>query len=179
MPVLTAAGANSSNTASICRRTMPTLAGWMAGAVMGLVFAAVAGLSFHGAVMVLGTGLGATVASGLLAATGIEGGLFTLLIGVAAGVAIGVVVILTDAPSRLVAAVTGYVGATWLTIGFLLLVGRVHVADLHGVGAAGAMRGDGLALGLAFGLGTLAFAYQWRDLAARRIVVLRRDGYRF
>ena len=155
-----------------------SLGGWLAGAALGLVFAALAGLWFYGAVLILGAGLGATVASGLLAAIGIDGGLMTLLAGVAAGVAVGVIVILTDAPSVLVAAITGYAGATWVMVGVLLLIGRIKVADLHGVGAAGAMRGDVPALAIAFALGTLAFGYQALDLRSRRIDGLRRDGYR-
>ena len=155
-----------------------SLGGWLAGAGLGLLFAALAGLWFYGAVLVLGVGLGGTVVSGLLAAFGIDGGLLTLLVGVVAGVAVGVVVILTEAPSVLVAAITGYAGATWVTVGVLLLIGRINVADLHGVGAAGAMRGDVPALLIAFALGTLAFGYQALDLRSRRIDALRRDGYR-
>jgi hypothetical protein len=155
-----------------------SLGGWLAGAGLGLLFAALAGLWFYGAVLVLGAGLGVTVASGLLAAFGIDGGLLTLLAGVAAGVAVGVVVILTDAPSVLVAAITGYAGATWVVVGVMLLIGRIKVADLHGVGAGGALRGDVPALAIAFALGTLAFGYQVLDLRSRRIDELRRDGYR-
>ena len=156
-----------------------TLGGWLAGAGLGLMLAALAGLWFYGAVLVLGIGLGATVASGLLAAVGVEGGLLTLAVGAAAGVGVALVVIVTDGPSVLVAAITAYAGATWVTIGGMLLMGRVQIADLHGVGAAGAMRGDVPALALAFALGTLAFGYQALDLRARRIETLRRDGYRF
>ena len=156
-----------------------TLGGWLAGAGLGLLLAAFAGLWFYGAVLVLGVGLGATVASGLLAALGIDSGPLTLAAGVAAGIGMGLVVIATDGPSVLVAAITGYAGATWVTVGVLLLAGRVHLADLHSVGAAGALRGDVPALAAAFALGTLAFGYQALDLHARRIEALRRDGYRF
>lgn len=156
-----------------------TLGGWLAGAGLGLMLAALAGLWFYGAVLVLGIGLGATVASGLLAAVGVEGGLLTLAVGAAAGVGVALVVIVTDGPSVLVAAITAYAGATWVTIGGMLLMGQVQIADLHGVGAAGAMRGDVPALALAFALGTLAFGYQALDLRARGIEALRRDGYRF
>jgi hypothetical protein len=155
-----------------------SLGGWVAGAVLGLVMATVSGLWFYGAVLVLGVGVGVTVASGLMAALGFEAGLVTLVAGVLAGGAVGVVVIVADGPSALVAALTGYAGATWLTAGVLVLVGRIGLADLHGVGAAGAMRGDALGLGLAFLLGTLAFGFQMLDLRARRIDALRRDGYR-
>jgi hypothetical protein len=155
-----------------------SIGGWLAGAALGILLAALAGLWFYGAVVVLGIGLGVTVASGLLAAVGIDGGLLTLLVGAAAGVAVGIGVILADGPSILVAAITGYAGATWATAGVMLLIGRLHVADLHGVGAAGAMRGDVPAVAIAFVLGTVAFGYQSLDLRARRIDALRRDGYR-
>jgi hypothetical protein len=155
-----------------------SLGGWLAGAGLGLALAALAGLWFYGAVLVLGVGLGVTVVSGLLAAFGVDGGLLTLLVGVVAGLAAGVGVIMAEGPSVLVAAITGYAGATWVTAGLLLLIGRLHVADLHGVGAAGAMRGDVPAIAIAFLLGTLAFGYQTLDLRSRRIDALRRDGYR-
>ena len=156
-----------------------TLGGWLAGAALGLVLAALSGLWFYGAVLVLGAGLGAAVASGVLASLGFDGGLVTLIVGLAAGIVVGVAVIVTDAPALMVAAITGYGGAIWALVGALLLVGRIQLADLHGVGAAGALRGDVPALLVAFLVGTLAFVYQLRDLRSRRMVALRRDGYRF
>jgi hypothetical protein len=155
-----------------------TLGGWLAGAAVGIVMAALAGLWFYGAVLVLGVGLGVTVASGVLAALGIDGGLVTLAVGAGAGLVIGLAVILADGPAVLVAAITAYAGAVWTTAGGLLVIGRLHIADLHGVGAAGALRGDVPAVAVAFVLGTLAFGYQSLDLRARRIDHLRRDGYR-
>ncbi len=156
-----------------------TLAGWLAGAGLGVVLAAMAGLWFTGAVVVLGVGLGAAVGSGLLAVAGLDGGLITLVAGVGAGAALGVAIILADLPSVLVAAVTGYGGAVWATTGMLLLVGRIDVADLYGVGPAGAMRGDVAAIAVTFALGTLAFGWQARYLRTRRIDTLQRAGYRF
>ena len=156
-----------------------SLASWLVGAALGIVLAAVAGLWFRGAVLVLGVGLGVSVASGLVASVGIDGGPVTLFAGVALGVAVGVALALGEAPLRLVAAITSYGGAIWLTTGLLLLAGRVHVADLHAVGAAGALRGDVPAIAIAFVLGTVAFGYQNLDLRARRIEAVRRDGYRF
>ena len=157
---------------------LATVTGWIAGGVLGLGLALIAGLWFYGAVLILGAGLGAAVASGLLAAIGVDGGITTLLAGVAAGIAVGALVIVTDAPTLLVAAITGYAGATWATAGVMLLLGRVHLEDLHGVGAAGALRGDVLAIAIAFGAGTVAFLFQVFDLRARKIDALRRDGYR-
>ncbi|HEY5629358.1 MAG TPA: hypothetical protein VIR16_07585 [Candidatus Limnocylindrales bacterium] len=156
-----------------------TLAGWLAGAGLGILLAAVAALSFNGAVLVLGVGLGAAVVGGLLAAAGIDGGLVTLAAGAAAGALIGVAIILRDLPSLMVAAVSGYGGALWVTTGALLLLGRVALADLHGVGPAGAIRGDVPAIVAAFALGTAAFGFQARDLRARRIVTLQRGSHRF
>jgi hypothetical protein len=130
-------------------------------------------------VLVLGVGLGAAVGSGLLAVAGIEGGVVTLVLGVAVGVAVAVAIVLTDLRSLVVAAVTGYAGAMWVTTGLLLLLGRVPLTDLHGVGPAGAMRGDVPAIAVAFALGTLAFGFQARDLRARRIDTLERAGDRF
>lgn len=158
---------------------LASVLGWVAGGVLGLVFAAVAGLWFYGSVLILGIGLGVSVGSGLVAAIGISSGLLTLLGGVAVGAVVGVLVILTDAPTLLVAAVTGYAGATWLATGAMLLLGRVHLTDLHNVGAAGALRGDVLAVVIAFGVGTISFAFQALDMRARHVDTLRRDGYRF
>ena len=121
----------------------------------------------------------AAVGSGLLATTGIEGGLPTLLMGAPTGGAVGVTIILTDLRSLVAAAVSGYGGAVWFTTGTLLLLGRVALADLHGVGPAGAMRGDVPSIATAFVLGTLAFGYQARDLWARRIDTLERARHRF
>ena len=156
-----------------------TLAGWLAGAALGVALSVVSAVWLTGAVLVLGVGLGAAVGSGLVAAAGVEGDLLPLVVGVVAGVAVGVAIILADLPASLVAAVTGYGGAMWATTGVLLLLGRLQLADLSGVGPAGAMRGDVPAIAVAFALGTLAFGYQARDLRARRIQTVGRAGYRF
>ena len=155
-----------------------TLAGWLAGAGLGILLAIVAALWFTGAVLILGIGLGAAVGGGLLAAAGLDGGLLTLVVAVAAGIAIGVAIVLADLPALVVAAVSGYGGAIWATTGVLLLLGRVALADLHGVGPAGAIRGDVPAILAAFALGTLAFGFQARDLRARRMDTLQRAGFR-
>ncbi len=158
---------------------LATLASWIAGGVFGLLLGVLAALWYYGAILILGAGLGAAVASGLLAAIGIDSGLITLLAGVAAGVAVGALVIVADVPTLLVAAISGYAGAVWATAGTMLLLGRIHLEDLHAVGAAGAMRGDPLTVAIAFGAGTLAFLFQVLDLRARQIDGLRRVGYRF
>jgi hypothetical protein len=158
---------------------LATAAGWAVGGALGLALALVARLWFYGAVLILGVGLGAAVVSGFLASIGITGELLTLVIGIAVGIAVGVAIILTGAPPLVVAAITGYAGAVWLTAGVMLLLGRVHLADLHGVGAAGALRGDVLAVVMAFGVGTVAFGFQALDLRARGIDAMGRERYRF
>lgn len=156
-----------------------TPGGWLSGVALGLLLAALVRVWFFGAVLVLGVGLGASVASGLLAALGLDPGRATLAAGVVAGALMGLVVIAAHAPSRLVAAITAYTGATWATAGVMLLIGRVDLADLHGVGMAGAMRGDVPALTIAFVVGTLAFGFQALDLRAHDVEALQGDAYRF
>ena len=92
-------------------------------------------------------------------------GVFSTLAGWLAGAGLGIVL--------------AAVAAVWFTTGTLLLLGRVALADLHGVGPAGAMRGDVPSIATAFVLGTLAFGYQARDLRARRIDTLERARHRF
>jgi hypothetical protein len=134
--------------------------GWVAGAALGLLLAGLASRWFRGAVLVLGIGFGSSVVSGLLAAAGIDEGSATLLAGAASGAVALAVIIAGGIPPRLVAAITGYCGATWVAVGVMLMVGRLQSTDLHGVGAAGALRGDVPALAAAFALGTVAFGYQ-------------------
>jgi hypothetical protein len=157
---------------------LTTAGGWLAGVGVGVLLAALAWLWFHGAVLVLGIGLGSSVLSGLIAALGVDSGLLTLLAGVAVGAAVAVLLVLTGTPSLPIAAISGYAGATWVTVGGALLAGHLTLADLHGVGPAGAMRGDVSALAIAFVLGTLAFGFQALDLGAHEMTTLRRDGYR-
>lgn len=156
-----------------------TLDGWIAGAGLGIVLAAVAALWFSGAVLILGIGLGTAVGGGLAAIAGADVGGASLGLGVTAGALVGMAIRLTETPSQLVAAITAYGGAMWAVAGGLLLIGRIHVADLHGVGPAGAIRGDIPAVALVFLVGTAAFALQARDLRRRRIATLDRDRFRF
>lgn len=156
-----------------------SLEGWLAGAGLGIVLAAVAALWFSGAVLILGIGLGTAVGCGLAAVAGADVGAASLGVGVVAGALVGLGIRLADTPSQLVAAITAYGGAMWAVAGVLLVLGRIDVADLHGVGPAGAMRGDIPAVALAFLVGTAAYALQARDLRRRRVDTLDRERFRF
>ena len=158
---------------------LTTIAGWAAGLVVGVVFAVLAGLTFYAAVLILGIGLGANLGSGILVAIGLDPGLLTLLGGAAAGAAVGILVLLLDVPTLLVAAFTGYGGAGWMIAGVWLLFGRIHLADLHGGGAIGALRTEPLAMVLVLAIGTLAFVVQALDLRRLKIDAVSRAGYRY
>lgn len=158
---------------------LTTLAGWAAGLVVGIVFALLAGLTFYAAVLILGIGLGANLGAGILVAIGFEPGLLTLLAGAAGGAAVGILVLLIDVPTLLVAAFTGYGGTGWMIAGVWLMFGRIHVEDLHGGGAIGALRTEPLAMVLVLAIGTLAFVFQGLDLRRLRIDAIDRAGYRY
>src|SRR4029077_2750663 len=90
-----------------------TVLSWVVGFIVAVGFAALAGLWWWAAVLILFAVVGFDVGRGLLLAVGGDPGLLTWLAGVVVAIAFAVVAIVADAATLLVVAVTALGGAAY------------------------------------------------------------------
>ena len=122
-----------------------TLTSWVAGFIVGAVFAVLAGLWWWAAVVILFGVVGYELGSGVLIAIGLDPGLITFIAGLVVGVGLAFIAIVLDAPTLLVAAVTALGGSAYLVAGVYLLLNQITVQQLQN-GPLGAL--DGKPVGL-------------------------------
>src|SRR5262245_29823805 len=95
-----------------------TLLSWVAGLVVGLIFAVLAGLSWWAAIVILFGVVGYQIGYGVLVAIGFnDPGILPFIAGLALGVVLAIVAVVLDAPTLLVAAVTAFGGAAYVVAG--------------------------------------------------------------
>ena len=148
--------------------------GWVAGAALGLLLAVIAGAWYYVAVVILAAGAGYGAGAGAMVALGVEPGLLTVVVGVAAAVVLALAAIVVDAPTLLIAALTAWGGAAIGVAGALILIGRIEPSALRDVGPLGALKPYPVAYVLWIGLGALAFGHQWVE--NRRLALGRLSG---
>lgn len=153
---------------------LATGTGWIVGVAVALIFAVVAYLVFEVAVVLAMGSIGFSLAMTLMVALGASWEWWTVLIGVAAGVALAFVAIVLALPMLLLVVLGALGGASAIVTGIMLLVGEISVKTIDN-GTAVADANDGwwwyaLYLVLAFAGG---FSQQ-RDLK-RRVTI--RDAW--
>jgi hypothetical protein len=99
--------------------------GWLVGLVVGIVFAILAYFSYQVAVVLGMAAIGFTVGTSVLAAFGVTWSWLSVLVGVAAGVLLAVIAIITDLPAILLAVLTALAGASVAVFGVMLLLGTL------------------------------------------------------
>jgi hypothetical protein len=109
---------------------LATLAGWLTGFVVALVFAVSSYVFYLGAVAIVGGALGYALATGLLMALGVDFGLLVWTVGVVAWLVIGAGVVLLNVQKYAVIAATALLGAGVIVGTFLFLFGGPPPAEL-------------------------------------------------
>jgi Domain of unknown function (DUF4203) len=105
--------------------------GIVVGIVVALLFALLSWFYWWGAVLVVAGSLGYVVAHWLLVAIGFNGdGWLTVGISIVAGLAVGVVAFLINAPKYVAILLTAFAGAAWLAAGIALFLGLIKPEDL-------------------------------------------------
>jgi hypothetical protein len=99
--------------------------GWLVGLVVGIVFAILAYFSYQVAVVLGMAAIGFTVGTSVLAAFGVAWSWLSVVVGVAAGVLLAVIAIITDLPAILLAVLTALAGASVTVFGVMLLLGTL------------------------------------------------------
>jgi len=101
------------------------------GVVVAIVFAVLSYLYWWGAIAVVGGALGYWVAHWLLVAIGFaDDGFVTTLIALAAGVAVGFLALVVNAPKYVAIILTAFAGASWLAAGVAIFLGVVNTDEL-------------------------------------------------
>jgi hypothetical protein len=101
------------------------------GVVFAIVFALLSYLYWWGAVAVIAGALGYWVAHWLLVVIGFSAdGFVTVLISLAAGVAVAFVALVVNAPKYVAIVLTSFAGAAWLAAGVALFLGVIKPDEL-------------------------------------------------
>jgi hypothetical protein len=101
------------------------------GVVMALIFALLSWFYWWGAVAVIGGTLGYGVMHWLLEVIGFSAdGWLIVLISLIAGVAVGIVALLINAPKYVAIILTAFAGAAWFTAGIALFFGLILPEDM-------------------------------------------------
>jgi hypothetical protein len=104
---------------------------WVA-AIAGAILLAWLAYAFYQVAVLLGMGaLGFAVATGVLAALGVDSPLLLWLIGAAAAVLLVVLALVTDLPAGILIVLTALAGANIAVTGVLLLIGDVTLLQLE------------------------------------------------
>jgi hypothetical protein len=105
-----------------------TFLGIFVGFVLGLVFAVIAYLYYYVAVVVMAGGLGYWAGSGFVLLLGFNPGMLSAVIGIAVGIFIGLLAILSNAPKYVLIALTAIAGSAATIGGILLLFNQIPLA---------------------------------------------------
>jgi hypothetical protein len=109
---------------------LATLAGWLAGFVVALVFAVSSYIFYLAAVAIVGGALGYALATGLLMALGLDFGLLVWTVGVVALLMFGAGAVLLNVQKYVVIVATALLGAGVVVGTFLFLFGGLPPAEL-------------------------------------------------
>lgn len=165
-------------TAIIGDGVFATALSWVAGFVVAVLFAALAGLWWWAAVVILFGVVGFEIGRGLLVAIGLDPGLITWLAGIALGIVFAIAAIVLDAPTVLVAAVTAFGGAAYVVAGFFLVFGQITSTALKD-GPLGALADHPIGLLAWLAIGILGFGFQYFDTRRIGYEAIDRSRYRF
>jgi hypothetical protein len=145
-----------------------TITSWVAGLVVGIIFAALSYLYYWFAVIFVGASLGFMVGEGLMALLNIGDGFLTFLVGVIVAVAFALAFIFLRVPKYLVLVATSFGGAFAAIAGVALLLGIIPLSALA-VGTIGAYAAH---------VGTVASAISGYLAIAWLLRLLRTHSYR-
>lgn len=165
-------------TALIGDGVFATVLSWAAGLVVAVMFAALAGLWWWAAVVILFGVVGFDIGSGVLIALGVDPGLVTWLAGIVLAIVFAVAAIVADAPTLLVALVTGFGGAAYVVAGLFLVFGQITTDALKD-GPLGSLAGHEIGLVLWVVLGVVAVGFQYLDTRRIGYESIERSRYRF
>ena len=106
-----------------------TVLGWVLGLVFALIFALLAYLYYYFAIVLAMGAAGFAIGSGIIVAFGIDWNWVAVLVGLALGLAFGLVAVFANVPMIMLVIVGSIAGAVGVTGGFMLLFGALDSSD--------------------------------------------------
>jgi len=103
---------------------LSSLAGWLVGLAIAVVFFLIAYLYYEVSVILVMTSIGFTLGTTLMVALGVSWSWLVVLVGVVMALALALVAILADLPTGILVVLTSLAGASAIILGIMLIVGR-------------------------------------------------------
>jgi hypothetical protein len=117
---------------------LSTIGGWIAGILIGIVFAFISYFWWYAGVLLSAGSLGALIGSGLAQVFGLDDGFLYFLFGLVGFIVFMSVALVLNLPIYVIIVSTALAGANLLVIGVLLLFNRIDSEEL-GYGTAAAV----------------------------------------
>jgi len=144
-----------------------SVASWIVGLAVGLVFAAFAYLYFEvSVVLAMGT-VGFALGSSVLSALGVRWSWLVVLGGLVAGVLLAIAAIRTNMPALLLIVLTVLGGASVVVFGLMLLFGTVDTRELDDATTTDHLGASGWWYAVYLAIVVAGFVAQARDVSAR------------
>ena len=115
---------------------LTTVTSWVVGFLVGLLFGVLSYLFYFVGVALLSFGLGYAIGAGFMGLFGFDLGLVSWLVGMAAGVALALVVIFFNVQKWVIVAITSFFGSAAIIGSLMLALGKISIEDL-GTNAVG------------------------------------------
>lgn len=109
---------------------LATVAGWVVGLVVAVVFGGLAYLYYEVSVLLAMSSIGFALGTGAMVALGVSWNWLIVLTGLALGVLLALVALVADLPMVILTLLTASAGATVVVAGLLFLVDTISVGDL-------------------------------------------------
>ena len=107
-----------------------TVSGWIAGLIIGLLFAFISYFWWYAGVLLAAGALGVTLATGLAQAIGLDGGFWIFLFGLIGFIAFASVTYVFNLPIYLIIASTAIAGGNLAVLGVMLIFNRIDTDEL-------------------------------------------------
>lgn len=147
---------------------LSSLLGWLVGALIAVVFGALAYLYYEVSVFIAMSAIGFALGTAGMVALGVQWSWLIVLVGVVVGVVLALLAILGDLPMLLLAVLTATAGATAVVTGIMLLLDVVSVGDFESVATTASLDDDWWWYALYLGLVIAGIASQITAAASVR-----------
>jgi hypothetical protein len=147
---------------------LATVAGWLVGLAVGLVFGLIAYL-YYAVSVVIGMGaIGFALGTTVMAALGVSWSWLVVLVGIVVGVLLAMLAIVGDLPMLILAILGAFAGASVTVTGILLLTGTLDRAELATPETTQALELGWLWTAVYLVLAVAGLVVQLRSVEARR-----------
>ncbi|MCB0170451.1 MAG: DUF4203 domain-containing protein [Anaerolineae bacterium] len=113
-----------------------TITGWVAGFILGMVFAILSYLFYILGVALVAASFGAAIGAGFMAALGFEGGFFVIIVALLCAIFVAALTLVMNLQKYVIILITAVGGANAIILSALLVLGRVSMGNIQSAGNA-------------------------------------------